>query len=278
MGHLFLKLVSIFSIILVMMLPYLIYYTFYTGLPFFESYFYYFKTLYLFDPLTGIVKIGDFFFNLAENLLTKTVIQDIESLVSNVFFGLSEFGNLAHFYWIFGSGTIFIAIGILIPVNKFFHLNKKQRYIIGFIKFTFVLTVLLYLLNGIIYFFPGINAFMDVFLIRLIELFAGFWVILFVFPFVFIIIFVKRSINKIKLNRKTANKKGIKKILENKSIPRITNIFFMMSIIFLSGIYYTLNYPRTSQWTRFYFTHSQTDVVLFAGNYFNQYLLPTNFL
>jgi len=43
-----------------------------------------------------------------------------------------------------------------------------------------------------------------------------------------------------------------------------------MSIIFLSGIYYTLNYPRTSEWTRYYFTDSQTDVVLFAGNYFNE--------
>jgi hypothetical protein len=43
-----------------------------------------------------------------------------------------------------------------------------------------------------------------------------------------------------------------------------------MSIIFLSGIYYTLKYPRTSEWTVYYFTDSQTDVVLFAGNYFNE--------
>ena len=270
MGHFFLKLISIFSIFLVMMLPFIIYYSFYTGHHFLEDYFFYFKPLYLFDSLTGITKIGEFFFNLAEYLLTKTVIQDIESLVSNVFFELINIGNIEHFYWIFGTGIIFIVIGIFIPVNKFFHLNKKQRYLVGFIKFTFVLTVLLYILNEIIYFYPSINAFMDLYLIRLIELFSGFWVILFIFPFVFIIILVKRSIYKIKLNKKIANKRGIKKIIEKKSIKRITNAFLMMSIIFLSGIYYTLNYPRTSEWTRYYFTDSQTDVVLFAGNYFNE--------
>jgi hypothetical protein len=64
--------------------------------------------------------------------------------------------------------------------------------------------------------------------------------------------------------------RGIKIIIEKKSIKRITNAFLMMSIIFLSGIYYTLKYPRTSEWTVYYFTDSQTDVVLFAGNYFNE--------
>ncbi len=265
MGHFFLKLISIFSIFLVMMLPYFIYYSFYTGHSLLDDYFFYFKPLYLFDPLTDIAKIGEFFFNLAEYLLTKTVIQDIENLVSNIFFG-----NMVHFYWIFGAGIIFVVIGIFIPVNKFFQLNKKQRFLVRFIKFTFIFTVLLYILNEIIYIFPGINAFMDVYLIRLIELFSGFWVILFVFPFVFIIILVKRSIYKIKLNKNIANKRGIKKIIEKKSLKRIANAFLMMSVIFLSGIYYILNYPRISEWTRYYFTDSQTDVVLFAGNYFNE--------
>jgi hypothetical protein len=127
-----------------------------------------------------------------------------------------------------------------------------------------------FLPNEIAYFLTGINAFLDDYLIRLFELFSGFWAILFVFPFVYIIIFLKRSICKIKLNKKIANKRGIRKIIEKKSIKRITYAFLMMSIIFLSGIYYTLNYPRTSEWTRYYFTDSQTDVVLFAGNYFNE--------
>ena len=235
-----------------------------------ERYFSFIKPLYLFDPLSGIVKIGEFFFNLAEFLLTKTVIQDIESLVSNVFFGLINIGNIAHFYWISGSGIIFIVIGIFIPVNKIFNFNKKQRDLLRFIKFTFVLTVLLYILNEIIYSLEEISAFLDVFLIRLIELFSGFWAILFVFPFVYIIIFVERSICKIKLNRKIVNNKRNTKIIENKSIRRITKASLIMSIIFLSGIYYTLNYSRTSEWMRYYFTDSQTDVVLFAGNYFNE--------
>ena len=70
-----------------------------------------------------------------------------------------------------------------------------------------------------------------------------------------------------------ANKRGIKKLIEKKSIKRIANALLMMSFISLIGIYYTLNYPRTSEWTRYYFTDSQTDVVLFAGNYFNEYPL-----
>jgi len=103
---------------------------------------------------------------------------------------------------------------------------------------------------------------MGVYLIRLIELFSGFWVILFVFPFLFIIILVKRSICKIKLNKNVANKRGIKKIIEKKSIKRVANAFLILSVISLCGIYYTINYPRTSEWTRYYFTDSQTDVVL----------------
>ncbi|KKN17503.1 hypothetical protein LCGC14_0965280, partial [marine sediment metagenome] len=278
MGHFFLKLISIFSIFLVMMLPYIIYYSLSLGYSLLESFSSFIKPLYLFDPLSGIVKIGEFFFNLAEFLLTKTVIQDIERLVSNVFFGLINIGNIAHFYWIFGSGIIFVVIGIFIPVNKILYLNKKQRYLVRFIKFTFILTFLFYLLSSIIdflpneitYFLSGINAFLDDYIIRLFELFSGFWVILFVFPFVYIIILVKRSICKIKLNRKLANKKKFSKIIEKKSIIRITRAFLITSFIFLSGIYYTLNYSKTSDWNRYYFTESQTDVVLFAGNYFNE--------
>jgi len=167
-------------------------------------------------------------------------------------------------------GKYFLIIGIFIPANKFFQLNKKQRSLVRFIKFTFGLTALLYILNEIIYFFPNINAFMDDHLIRLIELFSGFWVILFVFPFVVIIILVRRSIRKIKLNKNIANKRGIRKIIQKKSTTRIANAFLLMSVISLSGIYYTLNYPRTSEWTRYYFTDSQTDVFLFVGNYFNE--------
>ena len=84
---------------------------------------------------------------------------------------------------------------------------------------------------------------------------------------------MKRSICKIKLNKNIATKRGIRKIIQKKSTTRIANVFLLMSVICLSGIYYTLNYPRTSEWTRYYFADSQTDVVLFTGNYFNEYPL-----
>ena len=53
-----------------------------------KIFFIYFKPLYLFDPLPGIVKIGEFFYNLGEYILTKTVLQDIENFIFNVLFGL----------------------------------------------------------------------------------------------------------------------------------------------------------------------------------------------
>ncbi len=86
---------------------------------------------------------------------------------------------------------------------------------------------------------------------------------------------MKRSICKIKLNKNIANKRGIKNNIEKKSIKRIVNAFLIMSLIFLSRIYYTLNYPRTSEWTRYYFADSQADIVLFTGNYFNENPLYT---
>lgn len=119
---------------------------------------------------------------------------------------------------------------------------------------------------------------MDVYLIRLIELFSGYWVVLFFFPFVFFIILVKRLMCKIKSYKNVTNKRIIKKIIENKSFKRIAREFLVISIIILSGIYYTLNYPKTSYSTRYYFTDSQTDVVLFAGNYFNENPLNTDII
>jgi hypothetical protein len=268
-GYFIFLLTSIFSVFLVMMLPFFIYYFFYSGLPFWVGYYYYFKPLYLFNPLTGIAIIGEFFLNLGVYLLTNTLIGDIENFLSGVFLGFISFGNLFHFNWIFGSGIIFIIIGILLPIKKFSQLNKKQRYLLAFIKFTFILTFLIYILNEIVIFTPSINGFLNVYLIRLIELFSGFWVIIFVYPFLLLIKLVKRLTNNISLRINSSNQKAFRNRKVKNITKRIISPILILSLIFFTGIYYILNYPRTSEWARYYFNDSHTDVVIFAGNYFN---------
>ena len=293
-GQFFIQLISILSIFFVMMLPYLIYYSLTFGNALWDAYSFYFKPLYLYDPLSGIFKIGEMFIKMAEDLLYNTKMGDFELDIFKLIFTPVRNTNIVHFSWIFGSGIIFIIIGIFIPVNYFFHLNKKQKNLVRFIKFSFVFTVLIYMAEEWIKFPQNLKPFLEVYLIRLIELFSGFWVIIFLFPFVFIIVLVKRLIRKIIIYKKLANKRGFRKIIgkrivrkfrlykilairrgfkkikEKKLINRYFNAFFSILIICLSGIYYTLNYPRTLGWSTHYFDEGQTDVVLVAGNYFDE--------
>jgi len=226
----FLKVSSIFSIFLVLMLPYIICYSIFLKYSILGAYLYYLKPSYLFQPLDGIAKSGEFFINCANFLLSNTILIDIEdffvdSILRSIFiYHISDF-----YFQTMRTGLIFLIIGILIPTNKFTNLNKKQKELIIFIKFTFILTFLFYLLNQIISFYhltpslSRLDSFLNYYLIRLFELFSGYWVILFVIPFVYFIIFFRRSIFEYNFIKKILNKRKVKKKVENKSIKRKKN-------------------------------------------------------
>ncbi len=130
-GHFSIQLITIFSTFLVMMLPYILYYASSFGYSLWESYYFYIKPISLFDPLNGIVKIGEIFIKIAEDLLYKTLWGDYELEVFKRIFASVDMTNMVHFFWINGSGIIFLIIGVFIPANYIFRINKKQKNLIS---------------------------------------------------------------------------------------------------------------------------------------------------
>ncbi len=298
---------AILTIIILLLLPWYIATSIYFNKPLFDSFLYYFSALKVFQPLEDLRYIGKFFYDLAREILRGSVYEDINNFLIDNIVNLFNFTRSYDVYnQTIGTGIIIIAIGVILPINKFFQFNDKQKNIVRFIKFTFILTILSLLLTSILNFrgiplLSKLNEFFAHYSMRLFEFFAGYWAILFVLSFNFIVLYfprllfrsrylrtktpkrsrdtrvnvkflrinLKNKILNLSIIKKFLKKlKSIKKIPKKRFIKKSLSIPFIISIIFLSGFYYTINYGRIYYYN--HFTDSQTDVVLFVGNYFHE--------
>ncbi len=291
----FVNMGSLFLIFIIMLFPWLIGASIYLDYPLYSPFQHYIAPSYLYNPLNGIIEIGKFFFNLARNILYQSIYYEIDTYIMNDFFKAIRVSNLNHFYrHTMEVGIIFIVIGILLPFNRFFNFNEKQKNIIRFIKFTFVLSVFLYIFRQIINldalpFFTRIDSFLKVFLRRLFELFAGYWAIIFVLSFYYFIFLFKKIFFKFRASLKYSKNRirnkifsinivmrfltklnFITQILKKLNIKKreILSIPIIISVIIISGFFYTTNYGNIYYYN--HFPNSHTDAVIFAGNYFNE--------
>ncbi len=289
----FANIVSLLLIFAGLLLPWLIGASIYLDYPLYSPFLHYFATLYLYNPLTGIVKIGKFFYDIAIEILYKSVYYDIDRYILYDFFDLFRISRINYFYvYTLDIGIIIIIIGILLPFNRFFNFSEKQKNIVRFIKFTFILSVFLFIFRQIIDldalpFFTGLDSFLSRFLRRLIELFSGYWAVIFVLSFYYFFFLIKNiffefkavlnySKNKImkkpffinKLNRSLLKFKSIIKSSNKKYQKKILSVPIIVIISLVSYFFYTTNYGRIYYYN--HFLNSQTDAVIFAGNYFNE--------
>jgi len=102
-----------------------------------------------------------------------------------------------------------------------------------------------------------------VYIFRLFELFAGYWVIFFVFAFNYFIILIKKGYRKYKGNQ-TSSRRLIKTF----------KISQLLAIFLISGFFYITNFNRTSYVN--YYNDDQTEAVLYAGDYFYKNPLDDN--
>ncbi|MFX0175356.1 MAG: hypothetical protein ACFE85_03890 [Candidatus Hodarchaeota archaeon] len=163
---------------------------------------------------------------------------------------------------------LIIALGIAISLRKNFEFKKKQANLINFFRFTFILTIFIIFFLFFFKFieipiFQSIYNFSIVYIFRLFELFGGYWAVFFVFTFNYFIILIKEGYKKYNKDKK-----------DSKRLNRVFKFSKILSILLFSGFYYITNYTRTEYVN--YFSDSQTEVVLFAGNYFYENPLNEN--
>ncbi len=198
---------SIFLIVILMLVPWYIGTSFHLDYPPYGPFIHYLSPLNLFQPFSNIFEIGNFFYNLAKEILAKSIYRDINNFYINDIMSIFNFPKIIDFYEkTIGTGITLIAISLLLPFNKFFNFNEKQKNIVRFIKFTFIMAVFMYFIPYFIdfskvSFLSNLNKFLLTFIRRLLELFEGIWALLFVLTFNFIILYFIRLLLKIKYIR-----------------------------------------------------------------------------
>ncbi|MFX1328180.1 MAG: hypothetical protein ACFE91_08555 [Promethearchaeota archaeon] len=201
-------LLLIFLIISLFTLPWYLGTSINLDYPLYRSILYYISPISLFNPLFGIRKIGIFFYKLAEIFLSNSIYFGIDTFFVNFFLKMFNFQRSIDFYFqTIGTGIILIVIGIFLPFNKYFKFNEKQKNIVRFVRFTFIFSILLCLFATLFNFrhieaLSKLNEFLSIYLRRLFELFAGYWVLLFALSFNYIVLFFPRLIFKSRYNKK----------------------------------------------------------------------------
>lgn len=167
-------------------------------------------------------------------------------------------------------GIFLIFFGLFLNFKKSYKLNEKQNTLVNFIKFTCFLTLIIfYFCQFFVYYFniPFISNIINLFYtklrLRLFELFAGYWAIIFVLTFTIITNKIKKKYLKLKRYQ-----------VHPKKNSRLFKISLCSLIIFTSSFFYFANFENIDYPT--YFNDNQVQAVLYMGNYFNDNPLEDN--
>ena len=252
---------SVILIFILMLLPYLIFISLYLGFPIYEVIFRYYFPLASYTKSIFNYKILEswkaiLLFNKPSFLNSTASINSVTRLFVNEAVEAIQY--------------TLIILGIVFSYTKLFKFNKERNDVIKFLKFTFILTVIILLMLYIVKFIP-IPIFQSIFnfsvesayIFRLFELFSGYWAVFFVIA----IIYIGHRIAK-------GLKKYNEKKIPSRDLIKIFKISEIISIILISGFFYFTNFERTTYIN--YFNDDQTDVVLFVGDFFYKNPLDEN--
>ena len=211
--------------------------------------------------------LGSAFKNLGEWLIFESLYRYVDLFFRLIF---ARTHILSFYKETIQVGIFLIFFGIFLNFKKSYKLNDKQRTLVNFIKFTFILTLIIfYFCQFFVYYFniPFISNVINLFYVklrlRLFELFAGYWAIIFVLTFAFITNKIKKKY--LKLKRYQAH---------SKRNSQLFKISFCSFIICTSSFFYFANFENIDYPTNF--NDNQVQAVLFVGNYFNGNPLKDN--
>jgi hypothetical protein len=250
--------VSIFIYFIIFMLPFLIGSYIHLGYSVITAYFLLIPDLMIFNPNSLYFTIfGPIFREMGVWIMKYSVYFFVYKFFQRVFFFLL----LENFYdYTIQIGLIFIIVGIFIKFNKRNKFDKESDYLLDFIKTTFALSYLILALFKLFYFieidiFQSLYKFYYYYKNRVFELFGGYWALIFVFSFNYILFTIEKKCKKLKIFSNPSLK--LKTSLKN---LKIVLIVFTCSFTFLINIGSIEHNVR--------FNNYQAQTMLFVGDYF----------
>jgi len=219
---------------------------------------------------------------ISEFLMSKLLVLNLNPSRTDVLYNLVFFGFNDPINKTLNWGVIFLILGL------FFNLktqNQRLPYLIEFIKFTFIITFLFFIINSFFFIIDNntilsLASFINQYGKRMFESFSPIWALLFVLGIKKIFEFIKNlKIKKIRGFQITKEAKiaEIEKKLEK--------VYLIILIVLGASVYASHLY---FQYHVIYSTHYEddylTEALLFIGDYFNEediedktILLPDNF-
>ncbi len=171
---------------------------------------------------------------------------------------------LDFFYLTLGVGFFIILISIFLPFKKKFNLSNQKAYLISFIKYSVILTLMVYLfmyflryLTSFYYEIIPIFNYFAVFSGRFLEIFSGYWTILFGFCINSVILYFKKSKSFNQIIKKSFHK-----------LHKRKRILIPFLVLFISSYFICTGYERIIY--RNYYEDNKTKAILYIGNYFNE--------
>jgi len=217
-----------------------------------------------------------------EFLISKLLLLNLNPSRTDVLYNLVFFGFNTPINKTLNWGVIFLILGLFYKLKT---KNQRLLYLVEFIKFTFIITFLLFILNSFLFIFDNntilsLASFINQYGKRMFESFSPIWALLFVLGIKKIFEFIKNlKIKKIRGYKITKEAKiaEIEKKLEK--------VYLIILIVLGTSVYASHLY---FQYHVIYSTHYEddylTEALLFIGDYFNEediedktILLPDNF-
>jgi len=217
-----------------------------------------------------------------EFLISKLLVLNLNPSRTDVLYNLIFFGFNTPINKTLNWGVIFLILGLFYKLNT---KNQRLPYLIEFIKFTFIITFLLFIINSFLFIIDNntilsLASFINQYGKRIFESFSPIWAFLFVLGIKKIFEFIKNlKIKKIRGFQITKEAK-IAKIAK-----KLEKVYFIILIVLGTSVYASHLYL---QYHVIYSTEYEddylTEALLFIGDYFNEediedktILLPDNF-
>ncbi len=273
------KLMSIVILLIILILPNIIVSSIYMNWKLLDTYFFYFKifeftnfphSIILGNPYGLLYIIGDIIEVLREwaETLSDTIFNFI-NYFPNIIFHFIQISNLEYLYTkTLDFGIVIILIGSILKYKKVFKLTEEQNELIIFIKFSLLISIIFLIIPTLLYQIPSstikrISDFLNLFSLRLLEMFPTFWPILFVLAINYIIYVIKKVLKKVK---------KIKEIFNKEKVNRILKLVVIITMILTGLIFYISNFERTTYWNSNQ-NKQRVEGVLFMQDYFNRHPL-----
>ncbi len=217
--------------------------------------------------LSIISNLGDIFKNIGEWFIFESVYRFFDKFIYFIFdrthiIGFYKETILVGFFIIFS--------GLFLNFKKSHKLNEKQNNSVNFIKYSLIFSLITFFLcQFFVYFFnipffsTPIEIFYEKYKLRFYEIFSGYWALIFVLAFNYIVIKIKKKYLKLKKYK-----------IPSKRISRFFKISLYSSIIFTSSFFYIINFEKI----KFpkYINDDQAEANLYIGDHFEKNPLKEN--